>query len=205
MIDGSDEEIDSFADIPPADISFAEFEAWVAETLRAIEPLVEDLRIEPHETIGAPDGDYDFDVTIRFEFMGLSYLTIVEAKKHKNPIKRELVQVLHQKLASTGAQKAVMISTAPYQNGAIRFAMTHGIALLVVTEGRFTYIAHSRDSQPMTRDQALNAFGLPVFAGWHFAPHEDAIMRSVVSADIPDRVLEMLIPGGINGLINEYR
>ena len=30
---------------------------------------------------------------------------------HKNPIKRETVQVLHQKLQSVGAQKGVLVST----------------------------------------------------------------------------------------------
>jgi hypothetical protein len=107
-------------------------------TLSAIEPLVKDVRIEPHQTIEATDGDYDFDVTMRFEFIGLSHLTIVEAKKHKNPIKRELVQVLHQKLVS-----------------AIKFAMAHGIALLVVAEGRFTYIARGYRPLPGLRHRGI--------------------------------------------------
>jgi Restriction endonuclease len=51
------------------------------------------------------DGTYDFDATVRYELAGVAFLILVEAKLHKNPIKRETVQVLHQKLQSVGAQK----------------------------------------------------------------------------------------------------
>ena len=49
----------------------------------------------------------------------MEFLIVVEAKKHRYPIKRELVQVLHSKIQSVGAHKGVMVSTAPYQNGAL--------------------------------------------------------------------------------------
>jgi hypothetical protein len=53
--------------------------------------------------------------TVRYQFGGLSILVLVEAKLHKNPIKRKLVQVLYQKVQRAGAHKGVMVSTAPYQ------------------------------------------------------------------------------------------
>jgi hypothetical protein len=99
----------------PADITPAEFETFVAELLGSTSPLVDHLRITLHESIAGPDGTYDFDCTVRYELMGLEFLVLVEAKRNSNPIKRELVQVLHQKLLSVGAHKAVMVSTAPYQ------------------------------------------------------------------------------------------
>jgi hypothetical protein len=43
----------------------------------------------------------------------MDFLMLVEAKRHKNPIKRELVQVLHSKLRSVGAHKAAMIAPRP--------------------------------------------------------------------------------------------
>lgn len=85
----------------------------------------------------ASTGTFDFDATARYQFAGMSFLVLVEAKLHKNPIKRELVLVLYQKILSVGAHKGVMVSTAPYQAGAVAFAKTHGIALVTVTEGRF--------------------------------------------------------------------
>jgi hypothetical protein len=36
----------------------------------------------------------DFDATVRYQLAGMSFLVVVEAKLHKNPIKRELVQIL---------------------------------------------------------------------------------------------------------------
>jgi hypothetical protein len=74
------------------------------------------------------DGSYDFDVTVRYGLAGMSFLVVVEAKKHRYPIERELVHVLHQKLTSVGARKAVMISSAPYQSGAVKGANAHGDA-----------------------------------------------------------------------------
>ncbi len=100
----------------------------------AAESLVDNIEVRLHEVIEAADGTYDFDATIRYELMGMSFLVLVEAKKHKNPIKRELVQVLNQKKQSVGAHKAVMFATAPYQVGAINFAKTHGIALATVSD-----------------------------------------------------------------------
>jgi restriction endonuclease Mrr len=126
---------------PPADITPAEFEVFVTSLFDALEDsgAISNLRVQNHEVIRGVDGTYDFDATARYELAGMSFLVLVEAKHHKNPIKRETVQVLHQKLQSVGAQKAVVVSTAPFQMGALEIALTHGIALVTVTEGRFTY------------------------------------------------------------------
>lgn len=78
----------------------------------------------------------------------MAFLVLVEAKRHANPIKRELVQVLHDKRQSVGAQKAAMIATAPYQRGALDYAKTHGITLATVTEGRFIYATRSAYPTP---------------------------------------------------------
>jgi len=125
---------------------------------------VSNLHISLHEKITGTDGTYDFDATVRYQFAELSFLVLVEAKLHKNPIKRELVQVLYQTVQSAGAHKGVMVSTAPHQTGAVRFAQVHGIALAAVTEGRFLYEA--RDALPnpsVVTCRSCSAFGLPDF------------------------------------------
>src|SRR4051794_5122992 len=124
------------AHYPPADMSPAEFEQFVVELLDSVTGLVDGLSVVLHDKLEGTDGTYDFDATVRFGFGGLHFLVLVEAKRHKNPIKRELVQVLHDKLRSVGAQKAAMIATTSYQRGALDYAKTHGIALATVTEGR---------------------------------------------------------------------
>jgi hypothetical protein len=129
------------AHYPPAEITAAGFERFVTSLFNALEKdgAITNLRIQNHEVIRCVDGEYNFDATRRYELAGMAFLTLVEAKMHKNPIKRETVKVLHQKLLSVGAHKAVLVSTAPFQAGALAFAVTHGIALVTVTEGRFTY------------------------------------------------------------------
>jgi hypothetical protein len=120
---------------PPADITWGEFEQWVHRTFElAATQHGEYVRVTFHDRVVGTDGSYVFDATIRCRLAELDLLIIVEAKRHKNPIKRELVQALHSKLVSVGAQKAVMVSTARYQRGALRFAKTHGIALWVITK-----------------------------------------------------------------------
>ena len=76
----------------------AQFEELVVQLLGSAEPVVDNLAVTLHEKITGVDGIYDFDATVRYRFAGMSFLVLVEAKLHKNPIKRELVQVLHQKV-----------------------------------------------------------------------------------------------------------
>jgi hypothetical protein len=101
------------AQFPPPDITPEEIEEYVAQLLSSTEPLVDNLTVMIHDKIEGSDGAYDFDATVRYQLAGMSFLVLVEAKRHKNPIKRELVQVLHQKVQSVGGHKGVMISTAP--------------------------------------------------------------------------------------------
>lgn len=180
---------------PPADITPGQFEEFVAELLSCTKELVSGLKVTLHDKVKGADGTYDFDVTVRFEFCGMAFLIVVEAKQHKNPIKRELVQVLHQKLQSVSAQKAAMISTAPYQSGALEFARHHNIALVTLTEGRFTFETKSRERpQAMTREQAANLYGLPTFVGHAYTAGDEPRSTSitVMSPEYPEYVAEMI-------------
>jgi restriction system protein len=55
------------------------------------------------------------------------------------PVEREDVQVLADKLRAVGAQKAILFATNGFQRGALEYARAHGIALVRVIEGKFTY------------------------------------------------------------------
>jgi Restriction endonuclease len=197
--DGMEDE-DSIVDrwamrYPPAEMSFDEFERFVTELLGVTGRDLEDFRVTPHEIIRGVDGEYDFDITVRFRVLGLEFLVIGEAKRHANSIKRELVQVLHDKATSVGAHKAVLISTAPFQRGAIKYAKVHGIALVYVTEGRFTWEARSRvQPEPLTREEAA-ARGTPTFVGVHFGRGESPNATSValIGPGDSERVRELLL------------
>jgi len=183
------------AHYPAADITPAEFEQFVVELLESVSPLVEGFEVTLHDKIQGADGLYDFDATVRFGLGGMRFLVLIEAKRHKNPIKRELVQVLHDKLRSVGAQKAAMIAAAPYQRGALEYAKKHGIALATVTEGRFAFETRSVDEAPtMSRQQAVDSFGLPKFVGHAYLRGErpTSTYVTLLSTEYPNHVAEAL-------------
>jgi hypothetical protein len=184
---------------PEPEISPGEFEEFVAELLGSASSEVRDLIVKLHEKIAGAEGSYDFDATVRFRLAGMSFLVLVEAKRHKNPIKRELVQVLHQKIQSTGAHKGVMFSTSPYQAGALDFARAHGIALVTVIEGRSLY--ETRDALPashLSREEAAGRFGLPAFVAQYYGPADKpgTTRTRLISPDeeeCPRHVTELLL------------
>jgi hypothetical protein len=181
---------------PPAEITPAEYEAFVVEVFRAAESPLVKYKVELHEVIRAADGSYDFDGTVRFRAAGMDFLVLIEAKKHTHPIKREIVQTLQQKKESVGAQKAVLVSTAPFQRGAVNFAVAHGIALMTLTEGRFKIEVRSRERPPApSREEALDWYGLPTFVAEAFAAGEQP--RSIrvweLSPSRPDWLRDWLL------------
>jgi hypothetical protein len=181
---------------PAPDITPSEFEHWVAEVFESAAPGLEGLDVRLHEAIRGTDGSYDFDATIRYRWAGIDFLVLAEAKLHKSPIRRDLVQVLLSKVQSVGANKGVMIATAPFQRGALAFAKAHGIALVSVTEGRFTYeVRDTTPVPPMSREQALRELDLPLFVGHCYALEETpgSIERTLISTDDPGPIRELLL------------
>lgn len=197
-IDHSDDEVPNWMNrYPPADITPAEFEAFVAEILGLVSTTVEGVIGRLRDRIEGVDGTYIFDATVRYRFGGADYLTVIEAKMHKNPIKRDQVQTLHSKLLSVGAQKALMISTARYQRGALEFAKGHGIALVSLTEGRFIYETRAASPAPtLSREQAKERFGLPTFVAHAYGPGDSpgSTTSTLISTERPEHITALLLP-----------
>ncbi len=95
------------------------------------------------EVVEGHDGDYEIDVTVRFGALDAEFLVLVECKHYKNPVKREVIQSLHSKLLSVGAQKGMVFSSSGFQSGALEFAKAHGIATVQLAEGRTSYFTKS--------------------------------------------------------------
>jgi restriction system protein len=140
-------------------IPAAQFEAEVEGILRRIGIGLADFKVQRLEKIHATDGIYEIDVTARFKALG-DMLVLIECKHHKNPIKREVVQVLYDKLRAIGAQKGMIFSTVRFQKGAIEFAQAHGIALVLVADGGTTYITRSAAAGIMDNRDA------PPYVAW---------------------------------------
>jgi len=198
MLPMTDEsEVDRWvARYPSAEMTFGEFEDFVAELLRAGEPGLSNFNVTVHDIVQGVDGTYDFDATVRYSVLGMDFLVVVEAKFHSNPIKRELVQILHSKQLSVGAHKALLVSTSPFQRGAINYAKTHGVALATVTEGRFTYETRSaHKSEPLTRSQASDDYGISTFVAVYVgaADTPESTMIAVVDPADAATVQELLL------------
>src|SRR4051812_4211174 len=98
---------------------------------------------------------------------GLDFLVGVEAKNQRNSVKRSVVQTLHAKMMSVGAQKGVVVATAPFQRGALEYASVHGIALVLIAGGDVNYLMHMMSAEVMRRHSARLSWGLEGQC-WHY-------------------------------------
>ena len=93
----------------------------------------------------AHDGSYQIDGEIKLSTMGIDIDILVECKRYKGPVKREHIQVLHDKVCSVRAHKGIFITTSYFQSGALKYAKEHGIALISIIDGQLRYEARSGD------------------------------------------------------------
>jgi restriction system protein len=140
------------------------------------------------------DGTYEIDITARFRIFGADFLVLVECKNHKNHIKREQVQMLHAKLLSLSAQKAMLFATNPFQDGAVEYANQHGIALVQLASGETSYFARSASPTPLPDS-------LPAYVGWLIVQHDaasDGVSHSLVAPEHPDALNKFLFGSPAN-------
>ncbi len=121
----------------PMKLEPAEFELLVKQKLEEEGVGLSDFEARHLEVLHSPNGDYEIDVTARFHALGADFLVLIECKRYSRPIERELVQVLHSKLSSCSAQKAMLWSTSGFRSGAREFALAKGIALVRIADGLF--------------------------------------------------------------------
>ena len=117
------------------ELSSVEFEECCLTVLRgyAEEMNLDSFVISHNEIVKAHDGDYQVDVYSEFTIFGGSKIKVlVECKQYSCPVKRERVELLYSRLQSTGSHKGILMTTAQFQSGALRFAEEHGITLIEV-------------------------------------------------------------------------
>lgn len=145
-----------------AEITPIEFELLVKEYLDNLGKELKTFKTTHDINLIRNDGEYQIDVFAEFEYLGVDFKILVECKRHKSSIKREVVQLLYDKLRATGAHKGIIFSTSGFQEGAHIFAKEHGIALIRIIEGRYTYFTRSLDSQQFNPPPWVD---LPKFVG----------------------------------------
>lgn len=75
--------------------------------------------------------DHQFDVVIELSLLDLAFLIIIECKHYRRRVDVSEVLEFASRLDDVSAQKGVMVTTVGYQEGAVRTAKAHGIALIV--------------------------------------------------------------------------
>lgn len=121
------------------DLTPEEFEKEVESLLRKAGEGLRDFKTQRRQMLSEPEGTYEIDITARFKAFGTEFLVLVECKRYSSPVERQVVQILHDKLRTLGAQKGILFSTSGFQKGAIAYAKKHGIAPVQLVDGRATY------------------------------------------------------------------
>jgi restriction system protein len=143
-----------------ANITPEEYEAGVEQIIREWGVGLAEFRVERREMLPGTDGEYEIDVSARFDALEVSFLVLIECKHHKRPIKREVVQVLHDKLRAVGGHKGIIFATASFQSGAIEYAQRNGVALIHFADARTTIIAKRDGAKPEL------SVGMSPYVGW---------------------------------------
>lgn len=144
------------------EITPTEFEELVHSYLSNLGETLEKFEAKHNIVITRSDGEYKIDVFAKFKVLGGSIKVLIECKRYKNKVKRETVQLLNDKLKSIGEQKGMIFTTSGFQSDAIKYAEEHGIALITVIEGKYTYITKSPTSENFAPPPWAN---IPKFVG----------------------------------------
>lgn len=146
------------------DISPEQFELQVKEWLQNAGSTLNNFSINHLEMLKGDSGDYEIDAVAEFTIFGqASIKVLVECKKYKSPVKRDVIIVLEGKIRDSNAHKGMVFSTAGFQSGAIEYASKRGIATLSVQHGHTNYFTKSLDSQPAQPPSWLK---ISEYIGW---------------------------------------
>jgi len=117
-------------DSPEINLTPEQFELEVKAILEASANGLSDFSAQHRKSLPGADGEYEIDIFAKFTALGVDFKVLVECKRHSSPVKREVVQILNDRIRSTGSQKGMLFTTSGFQSGAIDYAAKHGIALV---------------------------------------------------------------------------
>jgi restriction system protein len=167
----------------PISLSPEAFEREVKNLLDAAGSTLLGFESKHRAKVTGVDGTYEIDILARFPALGVEFKVLIECKHQREPVKREVVQVLNDRIRSVGAQKGLLVATTRFQRGAIEYAQRHGIALIQLVEGRATYFTRDFGGRAEPPPWA----NLPPYAGWMLSVSEQGgEVRSLVSVDHPE-------------------
>lgn len=165
------------------EINATDFERLIRDWILKQGGELASLEVTHNAKVETYDSTYQIDVLVKFQaFAGAELTVLIECKKYRSAVERELVQVLHDKIRSLGAHKGMLFATSGFQSGAIKYATAHGIALVSIIDGAATYETRSAFPIAAKPPAWLN---LPKYALWHVGENDagNISMRSLGRTD----------------------
>lgn len=173
----------------PIELTPEQFEREVKTMLEGARAHLKAFEANHREKLEGSEGVYEIDVTVRFEALGAEMLILVECKHQRSPVKREVVQVLYDRIRATGAHKGMIFATTTFQRGAIEYANAHGIALVRVAEGKTFYVTKAFDTSAEPPAWA----NIPSYMGYFISLTDEGNLRyNLVSVRHSDALNDFL-------------
>lgn len=101
--------------------------------------IIKDYSVQYSKTKTTPNGHLQIQGKIKYSFLLIDYLVLIESKHYMGPIKRKQIWELKEKMKKAGAQKGIFVTTSYYQFGAIKYAKEHEILLLSIVNADMQY------------------------------------------------------------------
>ena len=127
---------------------------------------------------------HQIDVSIELRIADLSLTVLVECKHYKSKVGIADLLEFAQRIDDIGAHKGVLVSTVGFQEGAIRVADAHGIAL-VITKPIWQVIRHCVDAKGESVGASFGELQVGGCLGGRFAGVTIRLLNADVRAE-PD-------------------
>jgi len=176
-------------DVHPVDITPEQFERQVYDWLNASADGLKSFSVIHSHTLEGDSGEYEIDVMAEFEVFGGALIKVlVECKRYKNAVKRDVIMVLESKIRDSGAHKGMVFSTSGFQKGAIEFAQKRGIATVTVQHGHTNYCTRAEGKGPVAPPPWVK---LSEYIGWFMTLNDEGNRSfSLIDDDRRDPLIE---------------
>ena len=174
------------------DISPEQFELQVRDWLENTDDNLTGFSVTHLERLKGDSGEYEIDVVAEFTVFEHAIIKVlIECKKYKSPVKRDVIMILESKIRDSNAHKGMVFSTSGFQSGAIEYASKRGIATVGVQHGHTNYFTKSLGVQPVSPPPWVET---PDYIGWFIRQTESGIQNfSLVEAGRNETIREWLI------------
>ena len=175
--------------IHPVDITPEQFECQVYDWLKESADGLKSFIITRSSTLEGDSGAYEIDIMAELEiFNGTLIKVLVECKRYKNPVKRDVIMILESKIRDSDAHKGMVFSTSGFQKGAIEYAQQRGIATVTVQYGHTNYFTRAAGARPAAPPPWVK---LSKYIGWFTTlTDEGNESRNLIDDDRKDPLIE---------------